>query len=77
MAGNPNFVQLSKSYGIKGYNIRRSADVRRIMKAALAYKGPVLVNVEVDKEANVYPMVPAGKSLSGMILEQERRNEKQ
>ena len=76
MVGNPNFVQLAKSYGIKGYSIRRSADVRRIMKAALAYKGPCVVNVEVDREANVYPMVPAGKPLSGMILEQEKRNEK-
>ena len=44
MVGNPNFVQLAKSYGIKGYSIRRSADVRRIMKAALAYKGPCVVN---------------------------------
>ena len=76
MAGNPNFVQLAKSYGIKGYSIRRSADVKRIMKAAMAYKGPVVVNVEVDREANVYPMVPAGKPLSGMILGEEKRNEK-
>jgi len=76
MAGNPNFVQLAKSYGIKGYSIRRSADVRRIMKAAFAHKGPCIVNVEVDREANVYPMIPAGKPLSGMILEPEKKNEK-
>ena len=76
MVGNPNFVQLAKSYGIKGYSIRRSADVKRIMKSVMNYKGPCVVNVEVDREANVYPMVPAGKPLSGMILEQEKRNEK-
>ncbi|MCQ2603933.1 MAG: biosynthetic-type acetolactate synthase large subunit [Spirochaetia bacterium] len=71
LSGNPDFVQLAKSYKIKGYNIRRPADVRRILKSAFAYKGPCLVNVEVDREANVYPMIPAGSSLDGMILEEK------
>lgn len=73
MTGNPDFVRLAKAYGIKGYNIRRSADVRRIMKTALAYKGPCLINVEVDREANVFPMIPAGQPLGAMIMEEKRK----
>lgn len=70
MEGNPDFVKLAQSYGIKGFRIRRSADVRRIISNALDYnEGPCLIEVEVEKEDNVFPMIPAGASLSDMILE--------
>ncbi len=70
LEGNPNFVQLAKSYGVKGFFIRRSADVKKTLKAALNYNdGPCLVDIEVEKEDNVFPMVPAGAPLSAMLLE--------
>ena len=70
LEGNPNFVKLAEAYGIKGFRIKRSADVRRVLNAALAYNdGPCVIDVEVAKEDNVYPMVPAGASLRDMILE--------
>lgn len=70
LEGNPDFVQLAKSYGIKGFCIKRSADVRKVLRNALAYnEGPCLVDIEVEKEENVYPMVPAGAPLTEMILE--------
>ncbi|TVQ23705.1 MAG: biosynthetic-type acetolactate synthase large subunit [Spirochaetaceae bacterium] len=70
MEGNPDFVKLAQSYGIKGFRVRRSADVRRIIAAALAYnEGPCVIDVEVEKEDNVFPMIPAGASLREMILE--------
>jgi len=70
LEGNPNFVKLAESYGCKGFRIRRSADVRRILKAALDYdEGPCVIDVEVEKEDNVYPMVPSGAPLYTMLLE--------
>ena len=70
LEGNPNFVKLAESYGCKGFRIRRSADVRRVLKEALAYNdGPCLIDAEVEKETNVFPMIPAGASLGDMILE--------
>jgi acetolactate synthase-1/2/3 large subunit len=72
--GNPDFVKLAESYGVKGFRIKRGADVKRILAAALAYnEGPCLVDVEVEKEDNVYPMVPAGRPLSDMLLEPPKR----
>ena len=69
LEGNPDFVKLASAYGIKGFRIRRSADVRRIIGAALEYSdGPCIVDVEVEKEDNVFPMIPAGASLDQMIL---------
>jgi acetolactate synthase-1/2/3 large subunit len=43
--------------------------VRKKLKEALDYKGPVVVHAEVIKEDNVFPMVPAGKSAYHMIIE--------
>jgi len=70
LEGNPNFVKLVESYGCKGFRIKRSADVRRILQSALDYNdGPCIIDVEVEKEDNVFPMIPAGASLDEMILE--------
>ncbi len=68
--GNPNFVKLAESYGCKGIRIKRSSDVRRMLQIALAYKdGPCIIEAEVEKETNVFPMIPAGGTLGEMILE--------
>jgi acetolactate synthase-1/2/3 large subunit len=70
MEGNPNFVKLAESFGVKGFRLKRSADVKRVIAAALAYNdGPCLIDVEVAKEDNVYPMIPSGASYSDMLTE--------
>ena len=74
LEGNPNFVKLAESYGCKGFRIKRSADVRRVLKNALEYNdGPCMIDVEVEKEENVFPMVPSGASLGEMILEPPKK----
>jgi len=69
LEGNPDFVKLAEAYGIKGIHIDKTKDVRKKLKEAIDYKGPVLVHAEVIKEDNVFPMVPAGKSAYHMIIE--------
>lgn len=71
LEGNPDFARLAECYeGAKGFNLKRAADVKKILKRALAYNdGPVVVNVEVEKSENVYPMIPAGKRLEDMLTE--------
>jgi acetolactate synthase I/II/III large subunit len=73
LEGNPDFSRLAEAYGIKGYRITRPADVRRVLKAALEHDGPALVDAEVEKHDNVFPMIPAGASLKEMLLEPPRR----
>jgi acetolactate synthase-1/2/3 large subunit len=74
LEGNPDFVKLAQSYGIKGFRITRPADVRRVLKAAMDYNdGPCLIDAEVEKHDNVFPIVPAGAALSHMILEPPKR----
>jgi len=74
LEGSPDFVKLAQAYGLKGFRIKRSADVKKILKAALAYNdGPCIIDAEVEKHDNVFPMVPAGAPLSAMVLEQPKR----
>ncbi|HEB90916.1 MAG TPA: biosynthetic-type acetolactate synthase large subunit [Deltaproteobacteria bacterium] len=73
LVGNPDFVKLAQAYGIKAWRIRRSADVDRILSQAHEYdEGPCVVVAEVVKEDNVFPMIPAGSPISGMIIEKPR-----
>jgi acetolactate synthase-1/2/3 large subunit len=70
LEGNPDFVMLAEAYGIKGFHLRRTADIDKVLKKALAYNdGPCLIHAECEKEDNVFPMIPAGAALSEMIIE--------
>ncbi len=69
LEGNPDFVKLAASYGIRGYNIDHVNEVEEKISTALAYNdGPVLVNCEVIKTDNVYPMIPAGRGYIDMLV---------
>ena len=70
LEGNPDFVKLAESFGVKGFNLRRPGDVKRVLQTALEYNdGPCLINCEVEKADNVFPMVPAGAALEDMLVE--------
>jgi len=74
LEGNPDFAKLAAAYeGAKGLTLKRSADVRKILTRALEYQdGPCVVNCEVEKADNVYPMIPAGKALEDMLIEKPK-----
>ncbi|MGE4488616.1 MAG: biosynthetic-type acetolactate synthase large subunit [Kiritimatiellales bacterium] len=77
LEGNPDFVKLAEAYGIKGFNLRRPGDVKRIVRAALEYNdGPCVINCEVEKTDNVFPMIPAGKRIEDMIIEAPKAGSK-
>lgn len=74
LEGNPDFVKLGEAYGIKGFNIRRPADIEKVLTKALEYnEGPCIINAEVVKEDNVFPMIPAGAALEDMIVEKPKQ----
>lgn len=70
MIGNPDFVKLAESYGMKAINIEQPDEVDSKIAEALAYNdGPILINCEVAKTDNVYPMIPAGRGYEYMLIE--------
>jgi acetolactate synthase-1/2/3 large subunit len=73
LEGNPDFVKLAQAFGVKGWRIRRGGDVDRILKAAMEYNhGPCVIDAEVVKEDNVFPMIPAGAALKDMLVERPK-----
>jgi len=69
LEGNPDFLKLANAYGAKGFRIRRSSDVRKVLKDALKYNdGPCIIDCIVEQHDNVFPMVPSGANLDKMIL---------
>ncbi len=65
--GEPDFISLSKAFGIEGIVISERDNLIPELQRALANEGPVIVNVNVRKGENCYPMVPPGKSNAQMV----------
>ena len=64
----PDFVKLAEAYGAVGLRARKKSEVVPVIKEALATKNLVLMDFVIDREEGVYPMVPAGKATTEMIL---------
>ena len=70
----PDFVKLAEAYGAAGYRIDKKKDVAGTIKKALQEtERPVILDFHVEPEENVYPMVPAGKSIKETILRERDR----
>ncbi len=67
LCGNPDFVRLAEAYGAKGLRVTEKQKVRAALETALATPGPVFLDFIVEKEENVFPMIPAGATIDQMI----------
>lgn len=63
----PDFVMLAESYGAKGIRVNAKNQVKEALMMAINEPGPVFVDVLIEREENVFPMVPAGESISNML----------
>jgi acetolactate synthase-1/2/3 large subunit len=66
---NPDFIMVAKGFGIEGRTISKREELDEAITDLIARKGPFLLEVKVEKEDNVFPMVPAGGTVSEMRLE--------
>jgi len=65
--GNPDFMKIAEAYGALGIRVTKKEEVEAAIKKTLAHNGPVFVDVIIDREENVFPMVPAGQAINRMI----------
>ncbi|MBN1936810.1 MAG: biosynthetic-type acetolactate synthase large subunit [Anaerolineae bacterium] len=63
----PDYVKLADAYGMAGFRIIDKSDVVPTLQRARQIDGPVLMEFAVVGEENVYPMVPAGGTISDML----------
>ncbi len=64
----PDFVKLAEAYGAVGLRATKPEEVVPVLKKAFSTPRPVIIDFAVDREENVYPMVPAGEPLNQMRL---------
>ena len=64
---NPDFIKIGEAYGIKSIQLKNKKDLKKNLKKILESDEAVLVECIVEKEENVYPMIPAGKDVSYIV----------
>jgi acetolactate synthase-1/2/3 large subunit len=67
MGPSPDWVKLAEAFGATGMRATKEGEVDDAMRAALETDGPVLLDVQVTKEENCFPMIPAGAAARDMV----------
>jgi len=62
-----DFVKVANAYGVEGIRVEEKADVRGALETALSHDGPFVLDFRIEREENVFPMVPAGAAINEMI----------
>ncbi len=66
---NPDFIKIGEGFGIPGHKVEKREDLDSGLQKMFDHDGPYLLEVVVEKEDNVFPMVPTGASVSEILLE--------
>jgi len=67
-----DFVGIAAAYGIDGIRVDSPDQVREALTAAIETKGPFVLDFRIEREENVFPMVPAGAAINEMIGGQQK-----
>ena len=67
LTGNPDFVRVAEAYGAKGRRVTAKEEVRPALDEAFADRDVWVLDFHVEREENVFPMVPAGEAIDRMI----------
>jgi acetolactate synthase I/II/III large subunit len=70
---NPDFIKIAEGYGIKGKKVLTRPELKDAIDEMISHQGPYLLEVSIDKEENVFPMVPTGASVVEIILESAKK----
>lgn len=64
-----DFVKVAEAFGVKGMRINTNDEIDSVVKEALEYQGPVLVDCRISPDSNVLPMIPPGGAHTDIIEE--------
>jgi acetolactate synthase-1/2/3 large subunit len=64
----PDFLKLADAYEVPAVRATKASEVTTVLEKALRTPGPMLIEMQVAREENVFPIVPAGAALKDMIL---------
>jgi acetolactate synthase-1/2/3 large subunit len=69
---NPDFVKLSEAYGIRSKKVTAREELSAALGEMLVSDLPYFLEVRVEKEENVFPMIPTGAAVCDMVLEHKK-----
>ncbi len=72
----PDFAMLAAAHGIRGITVEHANDAESALRAAWVHDGPVLIDFRVEREANVFPMVPAGRAIHDMLYDEAHHQQR-
>ena len=67
MECQPDFVKLAEAYGAEGYRAERPQRAGRGAAGGVGHRRPAVIDIRVKREANVFPMIPAGGTVHDMM----------
>ncbi len=65
---NPRFEMIARAYGIEASKVSERRDLTQALRELIDHEGPYLLDIQVEKEENVFPMVPSGESVANIRL---------
>jgi acetolactate synthase-1/2/3 large subunit len=69
---NPDFIKIAEGYGISGKKVLSRPELSSAIDEMINHKGPFVLEVSIEKETNVFPMVATGASVSDIMLEAKK-----
>jgi acetolactate synthase-1/2/3 large subunit len=69
LSSQPDYVKVAESFGGVGYKVESKDEFERALKDAIESQKVAFIDVKIDREENVLPMVPSGGTLYNMMLE--------
>jgi acetolactate synthase-1/2/3 large subunit len=66
---NPNFTKIAEGYGMTASRVDTRENLGPAIEKMLAHQGPYFLEINVEKEENIFPMIPSGSSVEEIRLE--------
>ncbi len=70
---NPDFIKIAEGYGIKGRKVLERPELDEAIQEMIDHKGAYILEVSIEKENNVFPMIATGASVSDVMLEPQSK----
>jgi acetolactate synthase I/II/III large subunit len=71
----PDFAKLAEAYGVRGVTVEDYDQAQHAIAEAWDTPGVVVIDFRVEREANVFPIVPQGQSIGDMLVDPTTRAE--
>ena len=70
-ARKTDYVKLAEAFGCKGYSASNEEEFRKAFEEAYKTEGPTLIDLKIDKDAMVFPMLPPGGTFEQLMIERK------